>query len=223
MDSDELTKVDFYLSELRSLRAMHSTSEYVAMLETSTKTMKTTIDSLLQTKIMYSNELLDSEETIHYLRADCDRWEQLVCKTMTLVHDAQTKIASLSQAVVRLIDSNETAPISVTVENDPNEADAEIYNEKSPDGNDEGNEENIQVYRCTECPRTFSNLAPFYRHGVKSHGTNSTYVQQKKWKKAKGRMVAKKMKMKRAVVNEAMKLIGAVFCQDLKTGTFKIK
>lgn len=212
MDSDELIKVDFYLSELRSLRSLHLSSQHIDMLETSTKTMKTAIDSLLHSKIKYSSELLDSEETVHNLRTDCDRWEQLVCKTMTLVDDAHTKIASLSQAVVRLIDSNETARIPATVENAQNEAAAEIQSVESSDRNAEQNEENNHVYRCTKCPRTFGNLAPFYRHGVKSHGTNSPYVQKKKLKKAKGRMTNK---MVRDAVSKAIKIRDS-FLKDLE-------
>lgn len=199
MDSDELVKLDLYLSELSSLGAMQSSSQQVEMLETTMSTMKMAIDVLSRSKIKQSAQFLNSEQIIHDLRQDCESWEQLVCRMMTLVNESQQKINSLALAVAKLIDPerNEMARSSPDDEKAHNEALEELQVSKTTEQMDEGNEEEVHVFWCDKCPRMFDNLARFYRHGVKYHGQHSAAMKLKKLKRSKGKMVSKRVKNQR--------------------------
>lgn len=210
MDSDELVTLDLYLSELRSLGAMQSSSQQVEMLETTMSTIKMAIDVMTRSKIKESAQFLNSEQIIRNLRQDCETWEQLVCRMMTLVDESQQKINSLALAVAKLINSErkEMAQNSPDDENARNEALEEFQIGKSTEQMEEGNEEEVHVFRCDKCPRTFHNLAPFYRHGVKYHGQNSAALKLKKLKRSKGKMVSNRVKIKHKFwVCDAIKFI----------------
>lgn len=201
MDSDEVVKVNFYLSELRSLGAMHSTTQKVDMLDKTINTMKKAVDTLIRSKIKHSGELLDSDK----LRQECDQWEQLVCRMMSLVEEAHTKIATLADAVTKLVERNVAGQNSAIDANAKNEAKGKIQNEKSTDQMDTENDEEIPIYRCHECPRAFTKMALLYRHEVKIHGQHSVAEKQKKSKKAKAKVAAKTMKKKHMI--DAIKII----------------
>lgn len=63
MESDELAKVNVYLSKLRDFGAIHLSPQRVDMLETTTNPIE-----LIRSRTEYSNELLDLEQIVHNLR-----------------------------------------------------------------------------------------------------------------------------------------------------------
>lgn len=63
MESDELAKVNVYLSKLRGFGAIHLSPQRVDMLETTTNPIE-----LIRSRTEYSNELLDLEQIVHNLR-----------------------------------------------------------------------------------------------------------------------------------------------------------
>lgn len=223
MDTDELVILDLYLNELRSLAEMHSSSQQVEMLETTMGTIKMAIDVMTRSKIMQSAQFLNSQQIIRNLREDCERWEQLVCKTVTLVNESHKKIDTLAQAVTKLIDPERNemgpSPSSLDDENAHNEVREEFQNGEATEQMDDGNDEEVHVFCCFECPRTFKKLALLYRHGVKYHGQYSAPVKQKKLKESKRKMVSKRVKNKRKfLVSDAMKVIESIVAQNLIEG-----
>lgn len=221
MDTDELVKLNLYLTELRSLDAMQSSSQQVEMLEKTMGTMKMAIDVMTRSKIKQSAQFLNSEQIIRNLRQDCEKWEQLVSKTIILVDDSHKKIDTLAQAVAKLIDPEreEIARNAPDDENGQNEALEEFQNGELTEQMDEGNVEDVHVLCCDGCPKTFNKLALLYRHRVKYHGQHSATVKQKKLRKSKGKMVSKRMRNKRKFSeNGVMKVFESIVGRDLSRG-----
>lgn len=186
MESDEVAKVDFYLGELRILRSMESKSLHLTTLEESMKTMKATIETLIRSKIKYSGELLDAGQAVNESREERDRLEQLVCKTMSLVEESQTKIATMADSIVALIASKEAES------DQPMETAAEVLM-----ANDQINAKKDgehQVYRCDGCPKKFRKAALLHRHELRKHGEHSAAAPkstQRKFKKKNAKKVLK--------------------------------
>lgn len=174
MDYDELVQVNFYLRQLRSFRAMHSSSQQVDEIETTVKSLKTALEHLIRSKIAYA-----SEQLIENPKCECYKWEELVCKSIYLVENAHKSIGNLLQSSNELIKCNVSMRKLLafpTVQNEPVD---EIQN-GGPSNQADDETREIKSFRCGKCIKTYDNMARLYRHEFKIHGQHSKITKPKK-------------------------------------------
>lgn len=176
---DEMKQLDFYLSELRSLRTMSLSVQQVDTLEKSIDTMRTSLHSVTTLRLKHSNEMLEAHDAIVKLRQESNSWERLAHKMMKLLENANKQIASLDQSVAQFIQRVHTASESFVDETPHLETTEEV---QSPSEHEHVNENDIEMtylFDCGDCPRKFRRISQLFRHESIAHGLHSTKKMKK--------------------------------------------
>lgn len=168
---DEMKQLDFYLSELRSLRTMSLSVQQVDTLERSIETMKSSLHSVTRLRLKHSQEMLEAHDAIVKLRQESNSWERLAQKMMKLLEGANKQIASLDQSVVQFFQRVQTASASFVDETPHLETTEEV---QSPSEHDNENDiEMTYLFDCGDCPRKFRRISQLFRHESIAHGLHS--------------------------------------------------